>query len=90
MPAARNVVEARIPLAAACRSVVKQDGAVSDCFRELLRVLQVAGSVKDNCLAVVTSQTFNGMGIMFEYTQSRHVPEYFCFMDTAVRSGGIS
>lgn len=43
-----------------------------------------------NCLAVVTSQTFNGMGIMFEYTQSRHVPEYFCFMDTAVRSGGIS
>ncbi|MBR5952017.1 MULTISPECIES: UTRA domain-containing protein [Pseudobutyrivibrio] len=39
-----------------------------------------------NCLAVVTSQTFNGMGIMFEYTQSRHVPEYFCFMDTAVRS----
>lgn len=42
-----------------------------------------------NCLAVVTSQTFNGMGIMFEYTQSRHVPEYFCFMDTAVR-GGIS
>ncbi len=43
-----------------------------------------------NCLAVVTSQTFNGMGIMFEYTQSRHVPEYFCFMDTAVRSSGIS
>ncbi len=43
-----------------------------------------------NCLAVVTSQTFNGMGIMFEYTQSRHVPEYFCFMDTAVRNGGIS
>ncbi len=43
-----------------------------------------------NCLAVVTSQTFNGMGIMFEYTQSRHVPEYFCFMDTAVRSGVIS
>ena len=38
-----------------------------------------------NCLAVVTSQTFNGMGLMFEYTQSRHVPEYFCFMDTAVR-----
>ncbi|MBQ7147401.1 MAG: trehalose operon repressor [Pseudobutyrivibrio sp.] len=39
-----------------------------------------------NCLAVVSGQTFNGMGIMFEYTQSRHVPEYFCFMDTAVRS----
>lgn len=39
-----------------------------------------------NCLAVVSGQTFNGMGIMFEYTQSRHVPEYFCFMDTAIRS----
>ena len=39
-----------------------------------------------NCLAVVSGQTFNGMGIMFEYTQSRHVPEYFCFMDTAVRN----
>lgn len=44
-----------------------------------------------NCLAVVTSQTFNGMGIMFEYTQSRHVPEYFCFMDTATRdNSGIN
>lgn len=39
-----------------------------------------------NCLAVVSGQTFNGMGIMFEYTESRHVPEYFCFMDTAVRN----
>ncbi|MCR4567822.1 MAG: trehalose operon repressor [Pseudobutyrivibrio sp.] len=38
-----------------------------------------------NCLAVVTSQTFNKMGHLFEYTQSRHVPEYFCFMDTAMR-----
>ncbi len=42
-----------------------------------------------NCLAVVTSQTFNGMGLMFEYTQSRHLPEYFCFMDTAVRQGRL-
>lgn len=40
-----------------------------------------------NCLAVVTSQTYNKMGIMFEYTQSRHLPEYFCFMDTAMRGG---
>ena len=39
-----------------------------------------------NCLAVVSGQTFNGMGIMFEYTESRHVPEYFCFMDTAIRN----
>ena len=38
-----------------------------------------------NCLAVVTSNTFNSDGIMFEYTQSRHQPEYFTFHDTAVR-----
>lgn len=38
-----------------------------------------------NCLAVVTSQTFNSDGIMFEYTQSRHRPDYFCFQDTATR-----
>ena len=30
-----------------------------------------------NCLAVVTSQTYNGDGEMFEYTQSRHRPDYF-------------
>ncbi|HIQ74893.1 MAG TPA: trehalose operon repressor [Candidatus Cottocaccamicrobium excrementipullorum] len=36
-------------------------------------------------LAVITSQTFNADGIMFEYTQSRHRPDYFCFQDTAVR-----
>ncbi len=38
-----------------------------------------------NCLAVVSSQTYNGDGIMFEYTQSRHRPDYFCFQDNAVR-----
>lgn len=38
-----------------------------------------------NCLAVVTSQTFNSDGIMFEYTQSRHRPDYFRFQDNAVR-----
>jgi GntR family trehalose operon transcriptional repressor len=38
-----------------------------------------------NCLTVITSQTFNADGIMFEYTQSRHRPDYFCFQDTAVR-----
>ena len=38
-----------------------------------------------NCLAVVTWQTFNADGIMFEYTQSRHRPDYFCFQDTATR-----
>ena len=40
-----------------------------------------------NCLAVVTSQTFNADGVMFEYTQSRHRPDYFCFQDTATRRG---
>lgn len=38
-----------------------------------------------NFLAVVSSQTFNADGIMFEYTQSRHRPDYFCFQDTARR-----
>ncbi len=38
-----------------------------------------------NCLAVVTSNTFNSDGAMFEYTQSRHHPDYFSFQDTASR-----
>ncbi len=38
-----------------------------------------------DCLAVITSQTFNADGVMFEYTQSRHQPEHFCFQDTATR-----
>lgn len=39
-----------------------------------------------NCLAVISSQTYNSNGIMFEYTQSRHRPDYFCFQDTATRT----
>lgn len=38
-----------------------------------------------DCVAVVTNQTFNADGLMFEYTQSRHQPDYFCFQDTATR-----
>ena len=38
-----------------------------------------------DCLAVVTSQTFNNDGVMFEYTRSCHQPEYFAFQDTATR-----
>ena len=38
-----------------------------------------------NCMAVVSSQTFNSDGVMFEYTQSRHRPDYFCFQDNALR-----
>lgn len=41
-----------------------------------------------NCLAVITSQTYNADGVMFEYTQSRHRPDYFCFQDTATRKRG--
>ena len=38
-----------------------------------------------NCLAVVSSHTYNSDGTMFEYTQSRHRPDYFRFYDNAVR-----
>lgn len=41
-----------------------------------------------NCLAVVSSQTFNSDGILFEYTQSRHQPDQFSFHDTASRRKG--
>ncbi len=37
-------------------------------------------------LAVMTSQTFDNKGLMFEFTESRHRPDTFCFHDTAVRS----
>lgn len=38
-----------------------------------------------NCMAVVSSYTYNSDGVMFEYTQSRHRPDYFHFQDNAVR-----
>ena len=38
-----------------------------------------------NCMAVITSQTFNDDGVQFEYTQSRHRPDHFQFQDVAVR-----
>ena len=37
------------------------------------------------CVAVVVNQTFNSDGMLFEYTQSRHQPDYFCFQDIATR-----
>ena len=40
-----------------------------------------------NCMAVISSQTYNADGQMFEYTQSRHRPDYFSFQDTATRKG---
>ena len=43
-------------------------------------------NVKDyNCVAVVSSQTYNSVGVMFEYTQSRHRPDHFRFYDNALR-----
>ena len=36
-------------------------------------------------LAVMRSQTFDSQGLMFEYTESRHRPDTFCFHDTATR-----
>ncbi|QDW75009.1 trehalose operon repressor [Lachnospiraceae bacterium KGMB03038] len=43
-----------------------------------------------NCMAVISSQTYNSDGIMFEYTQSRHRPDYFRFQDNAVRKAPIA
>ena len=37
------------------------------------------------CVAVVVNQAFNAAGLLFEYTQSRHQPDYFCFQDIATR-----
>ena len=33
----------------------------------------------------VTGQVFNSRGVMFEFTQSRHVPDQVCFIESAVR-----
>ena len=38
-----------------------------------------------NCLMVVTNQTFNKDGVMFEYTDSRHRPDRFVFYELAQR-----
>lgn len=38
-----------------------------------------------NCLATVSSMTYNAEGVMFEFTQSRHRPDRFVFYDMAHR-----
>lgn len=43
-----------------------------------------------NCMAVVSSQTFNENGEQFEYTESRHRPDYFRFQDVAMRKNDIA
>nr|WP_027871828.1 UTRA domain-containing protein [[Eubacterium] cellulosolvens] len=36
-------------------------------------------------VSVITGQTYNANGVMFEWNQSRHHPEYFNFYDTVTR-----
>ena len=36
-------------------------------------------------MAVISSHTYNSDGVMFEFTQSRHRPDYFRFYDNALR-----
>lgn len=49
--------------------------------------IHLALDVNDyNCLAVVSNQTYNSDGVMFEFTASRHRPEFFSFQDTATRT----
>lgn len=51
--------------------------------REDRRLLDIADV---DFLAVVTSLTFDGNGEPFEYTQSRHHPDFFAFRDIATRT----
>lgn len=34
-----------------------------------------------DCVVVVVNRTYNGEGIMFEFTESRHNPAYFVYSD---------
>jgi GntR family trehalose operon transcriptional repressor len=36
-------------------------------------------------MAVITGQVYTKDGTLFEFTQSRHRPDYFCFEDIATR-----
>ncbi|MDO5329791.1 MAG: trehalose operon repressor [Coriobacteriia bacterium] len=38
-----------------------------------------------NCVAIVTNQAYNKDGILFEYTESKHSPDYFSFHNVAIR-----
>jgi len=42
-----------------------------------------------NCVAVIRSQSYNTAGVMFEYTESRHCPDFFGYTYTAIRSREI-
>ena len=47
--------------------------------------LNVNPSYLSTLFKQVTGQTFNSEGVMFEWTQSRHRPDYFTFQTTAMR-----
>ncbi|AEB06891.1 transcriptional regulator, GntR family [Coriobacterium glomerans PW2] len=55
---------------------------VERCTRRDQELLSIEGF---DFLAVVSGWTYSGKGELFEYTQSRHRPDYFCFNDTATR-----
>ena len=60
------------------KRVITVEKATEDDFRYL--------ELKDyNCVAVISNYTYNAAGIMFEYTQSRHRPDYFIFFGQAQR-----
>lgn len=61
-----------------CKRTVTMEYALPD-DREALELLDF------DMVAVVTGHTFNEKGVMFEYTVSRHRPDYFTFHNTAVR-----
>ena len=47
-----------------------------------LRYLDLGGL---DFVLTVSGQVFNSRGVMFEYTQSRHVPDQVCFIEAAIR-----
>ena len=59
------------------RTVTMEYATAED--REVLDLLDF------DMLAVLDNRTFNSDGVHFESTQSRHRPDYFTFMTTAVR-----
>lgn len=59
------------------RTITMEYATAEDC--EVLDLLDF------DMLAVVDNRTFNSEGVHFESTQSRHRPDYFTFLATAVR-----
>ena len=64
-------------IATSNRTITMEYATAED--REVLDLLDF------DMLAVLENRTFNSEGVHFETTQSRHRPDYFTFMTTAVR-----